>query len=428
MKNVKNPLNYPDYLRGIPPAEPESFSKYTITELEKIQNSMVGLSLASYNYTKARVDTVIEQVEADTESLAARIDTVQAELGDTNAAITDEARARASADSALATRTTNLETTVGGHTASISTLQSSVDGLNLKYSVTLDSNGYITGFEQNNNGKTGQFIIRADVFKVVSPGQTARTMFQVDASGVHYTGKASVTGLTSGTLNADISMGAGRIIWDNGSFMKVAGVGFGSSNQFIEWFGPKMAISACSEANAISYLKTNGDAYFGGSLSAGVLKNAVQTTSISATASVTSDPFKSNGKSRTVTLSYSFRMNGQRTSPGTVSGTFDVGTVTLQRSLNDGATWDTVTTMPITSENFRMGNLTGPGSFQATPTEPLSYIMAAGQSVTITDSVLTTGNLMYRALLSGRTVYVISGDSRTPDEVSQSISILSVEQ
>jgi hypothetical protein len=71
------------------------------------------------------------------------------------------------------------------------------------------------------------------------------------------------------TIAGDFYGGAGKMVWSNGSVMKVQGTGFGTSNQFIEWFGPNMDISQCWEGNATYYLRTDGTAYFGGAISAG---------------------------------------------------------------------------------------------------------------------------------------------------------------
>src|SRR5690606_19072397 len=119
----------------------------------------------------------------------------------------------------------------------------------------------------------------------------------------------TVSKLSHGVLNADMNVGTGKIIWDNGAYMKVAGVGFGTHNQFIEWFGPKMPISACNEANAVYYLKADGSAYFGGSLHAGVLFNSISTSSLSSSAQVTLGPYGSNGGIIKVVLSYGAGVN-----------------------------------------------------------------------------------------------------------------------
>lgn len=238
-------------------------------------------------------------------TLGTRLSGIDTSLGNNAAAIVNEQNARTSADNALSSSISSLTTTVNGNTASVSTLQSSVNGLQARYGVSLDVNGYVTGFVQNNNGATGSFTILADRFAIVTPGAAPTVPFEVSGGVVRIKqaaiGTLDVERLNSGNLNAAITqngdwrVGTGRIIWDNGAHMKVAGVGFGSSGQFIEWFGPKMDIAFCSEANAISYLKTNGDAYFGGSLSAGILKNGGQSTDIGPSSSVTVGPFGTNG-------------------------------------------------------------------------------------------------------------------------------------
>lgn len=114
------------------------------------------------------------------------------------AAITTESTARASADAALATQINTVTTTVNGNTASISTLTSSVNGLQARYGVSLNVNGYVTGFVQNNNGSSGDFTILADKFSVVAPGGGSPvTPFSVTASGVQINGNLIVSGSIS---------------------------------------------------------------------------------------------------------------------------------------------------------------------------------------------------------------------------------------
>jgi len=263
-------------------------------------------------------------------TMGTRLSGIDTQIANNAASIISEQTARANADSALSQQITTLTTTVNGNTASVSTLQSSVNGLQARYGVSLDVNGYVTGFVQNNNGASGSFTIIADKFAIVTPGSAPTVPFEVSGGVVRIKeaaiGTLSVTKLTGGSLgaaitqNADWTVGTGRIIWDNGTYMKVSGVGFGTSSQFIEWFGPKMAISACSEANAISYLKTNGSAYFGGSLSGGVLRNSGQTSDIGSAATITVGPFGSNGRPIQVVTSYSCTSSSTSSYDGTAAG------------------------------------------------------------------------------------------------------------
>lgn len=72
---------------------------------------------------------------------------------------------------------TTLSGTVGSHTGSISTLLSVTNGLQTKASLTLNSNGYVTGWTLNNNGSSGNMVIVADNFQIIAPNGGARTEF-----------------------------------------------------------------------------------------------------------------------------------------------------------------------------------------------------------------------------------------------------------
>lgn len=442
----KNPLDYPQYVRGIRPAIADSLPLYIEDELEKVQNSMENLAVASDENTKTQIselkvtlegaDSDItariateETVRASQDSaLATRIDTVEANLGTANAAITSEQTTRANADSALSSRIDTVSTTVDGHTASITTAQSSIDGLKVRYGVQLNANGYVTGFVQNNDGSSGEFVITADRFAIVdpaaAPGATPVVPFEV-VGGVTRIKEAvidtlTVDKLTDGTNSAnmtqdgDILMGTGKIIFDNGTFMKVQGVGFGSSNQFIEWFGPKLAsLASCTESNAISYLKTDGSAYFGGSLSAGTLSNSASSSSEAPNTQIALGPFGSNGGAKVLTLSYSFDIStdGNTSCPTSPNPS---ATVVLYK----GAEGDTST--PIATMN-----LTGTTRCSTSASDAYFQQTISG-STTYTDNDPALTGLKYWAKLTARTNDTVSGPF--PPTITQRLTIQSVEQ
>jgi hypothetical protein len=86
------------------------------------------------------------------------------------AAISTEATARANADTVLASNITTLQTTVNGNTTSIQTNATSIDGINGKYTVKIDNNGYVAGYglisTANNGTPTAEFAIIADRFSI----------------------------------------------------------------------------------------------------------------------------------------------------------------------------------------------------------------------------------------------------------------------
>lgn len=66
---------------------------------------------------------------------------------------------------------------VTSNTTAISLVNGNISTLFARTSVTLDVNGYITGWEQNNNGSYGNFVINADRFEIRKPGGGARTEY-----------------------------------------------------------------------------------------------------------------------------------------------------------------------------------------------------------------------------------------------------------
>jgi hypothetical protein len=167
---------------------------------------------------------------------------------------------------------------------------------------------------------------------------------------------ANVGTLTAGVIRntADsfrVDVTNGRTIATTGSFMKVTGAPFGSSSQFIEWYGPYQSnLANCTESNATYYLKTNGTAYFGGALLAGVLKNSVQGTNLTDANEAILGPFSTNGGSITLTMALNFY--GRIDYPGTSGGLTNYNaktkqnpsfTVVLSRKIGSGSYSDVAT-------------------------------------------------------------------------------------
>lgn len=298
---------------------------------------------------------------------------------------------------AVATRASNLETRAGNLESRTSITEQTASDL-----------------------KSGVAAARIQLL-AATPGGRASVTIKSDnngGAGVDIEGDVRFRG----KLDVQSSPGSGRrsqltdnhILFDNGTVMKVSGNGFGSSNQFIEWTGPsKGSINQCSEADAISYVRTDGSAYFGGTLSAGTLKNAVGTSSIDANASVSTGQLGSNGGSRIVVLSYSWIASQQVNVPQEPSsGGGLAATVVLRRNGQQVAVLNTTGTW----------NKTAAFSQQ----EPGGYREEIGGSLTYTDN---SGGLVveYSAHLINRTLGPQPGGTGASQR-SQRISIVQTEQ
>ena len=388
-----------------------------------------SVSILTARVGDAEADILSEQqarIDADG-AIATDVTALTTRIEDAEADILSEQTARSDGDSALATDITGLTTRVGDNEAAVTAQAASIDGLEARYGVTLDVNGHVTGFAQNNDGTTGSFTVVADEFAIVPPGGGAATApFIVDDDVVYiaqgYIKELAVDKIAPGTLGAEINVGAGKIIYDNGTFMKVTGVGFGSSSQFLEWFGPKMAIASCTEANAITYLKTDGSAYFGGTLSAGTLKNAATSTSLAGDASLTVGPFGSNGNPIVLVTSYFGRSSYTLSFPGTAQGKSDwesaVATwgatatgdsvdasksiscnVVVRIDRNGTTGWATLT---ITSGTERLSGVSPAAVGESTPGF-LEYTREVSGSITSTDSAGGTTDRTFTATITTRT-------------------------
>jgi hypothetical protein len=226
--------------------------------------------------------------------------------------------------------------------------------------------------------------------------------------------------MIAGTLNAVVDMGTGLIRFTIGGNTLVLGKGFGTTSQFIMWFGPSMAESLMSESNAIFYLKKTGDAYFGGTLAAGILRTTGQTSDQSATAQIVIGNFSSNGGSISTFLSYDWH-HEYRCDHGTgsITGTGSA-TVLLEASSNGGTSWTTLATLH-PSESPTVVVDSDP-SIQ----DIVTYDLAGSTTVTWTPGALTT--LQLRGRLTARATPSFGGTTQTGSLTTQNITVSSTEQ
>jgi hypothetical protein len=220
------------------------------------------------------------------------------------------------------------------------------------------------------------------------------------AAGAITTSKLSVLS-TGGTT---IDMSAGQITFNNGAYMKVLGTGFGSTSQFIEWYGPtQSSLSTCTETNAVYYLKTSGGAYFGGTLLAGKLTNTVQGTILDTTNVASLGPFSSNGGQITITWSYDFATHNAY--PGTSTGLTNYNAVTKQnpsavlivsQSVGGGSFTDVLTVNITNGSNIALAPVPSSG-------DPGFYNQFMSGSGTYTDNLNTTSTRQYKLRFSSQT-------------------------
>jgi hypothetical protein len=149
----------------------------------------------------------------DTTALANTVAVLNVMLGNTNGQVAVNNQARIDGDTALANSITTVSTSVGSLNTTVTSHTSSINGIQGKYGVKIDANGYVTGFglisTNNNATPTSTFTVLANNFKVVTPGSTPVTPFQV-IGGITYIknvviDEAAIGNATIGTLNVKSS-------------------------------------------------------------------------------------------------------------------------------------------------------------------------------------------------------------------------------
>lgn len=297
----------------------------------------------------------------------------------------------------------------------------------------IQSSGFVSGFQGfrisgDGNAEFNNAIFRGVIY--ADGGEIGGAI--IDANGIesdNYVYGSSGWRLDNATGDV-YATGGGRVggfeiegtrsVVRAGGFMRVTGEPFGSSSQFIDWYGPDLAdLDDCQESNALMYFKADGSAYFGGSLSAGTLVNSAATSDLSATAEIIVGPFETLGDTKQIVLSYSYRRNYTcDAGTGGISGTGSA-TVVLERSLNGGA-WVQIGTLTVSN--------TGIYTPAAGPGDPDTVFFNMGGSTTVTDNSAATTNMRLRGRINARTLPTFSGANKQGDNPSQRVSVASTEQ
>ncbi|MBB6251702.1 phage tail protein [Nitrospirillum iridis] len=205
-------------------ANADSALSSSITTLSaQVNDSGTGLpktraDLAAEQTTRANADSALS---TSITTLSAQVNNGSTGLPATYAALQTEQTARANGDSANATAITSLTTTVGNNTASISTLQTSVSGLNAQWVLKTNVNGHVAGIGLANSSSTSALVIEVDTFALVKPGSTVTlSPFFVTDDGQVVVNNAfiqnlSANVLTAGTIAASVgylgSLGVGQL-------------------------------------------------------------------------------------------------------------------------------------------------------------------------------------------------------------------------
>lgn len=160
--------------------------------LDSIKRSQEAAEATIRSLLEGKKNAVAIRVEqfarlTEQEAFAAQLSTIEAQLGLAQASITEEITARSNGDSALSQVDQQITTALNGNIAQVQILSQSVDGIEQKFAVTLNSNGQVTGLIQLDGTAVGSaFTVVADKFQIAQPDQTGgapKTVFSLGNVG-----------------------------------------------------------------------------------------------------------------------------------------------------------------------------------------------------------------------------------------------------
>jgi hypothetical protein len=115
--------------------------------------------------------------------------------------------------------------------------------------VTLNSNGYVTGFAQNNDGTTGTFKILADKFTIIDPsdsaGESGTQVFDIE-NGVVTMGSAHIGNLSIGTAKI-----TDQAVYTQETASLVTAIGISPADNYVDLISKSITLSDLSTSSAV---------------------------------------------------------------------------------------------------------------------------------------------------------------------------------
>jgi hypothetical protein len=136
--------------------------------------------LAPLETSVATHTTQINTLVTENSSQASSITSLNSSVGTLNSNVSTLSSTSTSHTDSIATLNSTVSTqgvTISSNSSAITTINGNVTTLFGRAGVKVDVNGRMTGWEINNNGTTGNFVIHTDNFEINKPGTGERTTY-----------------------------------------------------------------------------------------------------------------------------------------------------------------------------------------------------------------------------------------------------------
>ena len=393
--------------------------------------NQVELDVLGLNNSLSAAIGRIDSVEVDAEGNATAIASLEATVNDASTGLSatntlaqqasttasnadGKADANASAITSITSRVEGAETDAGAALTLAAQLDTDLEQYRAIAQLAVDSNGNVALIQLDATPSITQILFKAAQLAMLDQDDNPRVFWDNSKGRFVFDGEIRANaGYFEGLLRSASSENLGT------NFMELSNPdGFGPDN-LSYYYGPKFLTAGkvdynqATKANATQWRDTEGDSYFGGSLSAGVLSNSARTTLITLNPSVEVGPFGTNGNNKTVVFGigwYAQSIENGACSLGPVS---PEATVTLQRKIGGGS-WQTIQTRTAN------GSVTQSYSGEFDHCETIEEM---GATWTYTDNSTSTSNFSYRVLVTNQQRYHEQQFIQT-----QTVSLISTEE
>jgi hypothetical protein len=353
------------------------------------QSSVNSLNTAISNESAARA-TLENNLTASIETESDRIDSAVNSIS----SVQSDADGNLLAINSVETRTTNAEADIASAVSELSSVSDEVDGIKATATFGVDVNGNFTGVKVNGSTQASKIVFSAGEFELYDTIAEQNALEFVSGEGWKFNG----AGTFSGKLRS------AKIELIGTSIMEVTDPnGFGPDSLYF-WSGSKDVdsngdprLNNLRKSNANEWKDLSGDRYFGGTLSAGLIKNAVQTTVMTNNPSLEIGPFGTNGKNKNVVVSFLMQANSTFSGSCPTHNSNPTANIRVERKVGGGSWTTFISTQAVT------GNFTkeyDQETNQCFIQELLNF------SATSTDTNTSAAAFQYRAIVSNQITFL----------------------
>ena len=412
--------------------EAKSTADGNASTINQVQIDVLGL-----NSSLSSAVTRIDSVEVDAENNATAISALQGKAtnfeGDISANFTLAQQAKTTADN-NATAISNLETSVNDSTTGLSATNTIAQQAKITAEDAdgkADANATaITSISSRVTDAEGEATSALNLVSEVNgelDEYRAIAQLAVDANGnaalIQLGASPDVSEIIFKSMRVIFqnSQGNSRLFFDteaddyvfNGTLRSTSSEDVGTNYMELRnpdgfgpdsltfYYGPKFMngskpdYTKATKSNASQWRDTNGDSYYGGSLSAGVLSASANNPTLGLNPTAVIGPFSTNGNPKKVV--FSMVWEGDYTDPSACPSnppTQPSATLTLQRSIG-GGNWVTLQTRSI------QGSVTL-SPFNDDGTQRCNFSEEAAGAFTFTDTSTAMGSFAYRVVVSNQ--------------------------